>query len=525
VKVEAGACFKTKGKMKANIEIPVADLKMVLPGLSKVVSKRSSLPVLSCVKVTLNADRTLHIQANNLEQIVTARLNKPFNGKPGEMLVPLDELSTIAKRCAANDTIELSTDEKDTSITYSAAGTRIKQPLTHVALEEFPPATEVNSEPVQLDDAFKIALQQAFDCVSEDSTRWVLNGACLDVSKKEAHYVVGTDGRHLFSANSFLFDIPESIIVKPGKFLTWDGFVDDGQWTLRFLPGVKPEPKAKIVGKPAFVRLDSEHWTYVSQPIEGDYPNWKQVVPPAEVLKSHITLGESGIKTILEALPLLPGHNDNDQSVSLEIKGEYLVLKAKGRAEEWTEIPIPAKVSGKPVTIPMNRKYLAKALKIGCTQIDIEDKTSPMVCSTKGKILVICPLGPPDAKKVAAAPATPPASPSPENASAAATPPAAETTKPEEQPTERSQPVAENNGAATATRGNLSTTPTESEETPAIDLMLAQIGTVRDGVKKVTEDLGNMERLLRRAVKDQRLNEKEINRARSTLRSLQSVEL
>ena len=85
--------------------------------------------------------------------------------------------------------------------------------------------------------------------------------------------------------------------------------------------------------------------------------------------------------------------------------------------------------------------------------------------------------------------------------------------------------MAENNGAATATRGNLSTTPTESEETPAIDLMLAQIGTVRDGVKKVTEDLGNMERLLRRAVKDQRLNEKEINRARSTLRSLQSVEL
>jgi DNA polymerase III sliding clamp (beta) subunit (PCNA family) len=124
----------------------------------------------------------LHIQANNLEQIVTARLNKPFNGKPGEILIPFDELSTIAKRCAANDTIELSTDEKDTSITYSAAGTRIKQPLTHVALEEFPPATEVNSEPVQLDDAFKIALQQAFDCVSEDSTRWVLNGACLDVS-------------------------------------------------------------------------------------------------------------------------------------------------------------------------------------------------------------------------------------------------------------------------------------------------------------------------------------------------------
>ena len=48
---------------------------------------------------------------------------------------------------------------------------------------------------------------------------------------------------------------------------------------------------------------------------------------------------------------------------------------------------------------------------------------------------------------------------------------------------------------------------------------------MRDGVKKVMKDLGNTERQLRRAVKEQRVNEKEINRARSTLRSLKSVEL
>jgi hypothetical protein len=85
----------------------------------------------------------------------------------------------------------------------------------------------------------------------------------------------------------------------------------------------------------------------------------------------------------------------------------------------------------------------------------------------------------------------------------------------------------ENNGAATATgaRGTLTTHPPETEETPAIDLMLAQIGPVRDGVKKSLEDLGSLEKLLRRAVKEQRANEKEINRARSTLRSLKSVEI
>jgi hypothetical protein len=85
--------------------------------------------------------------------------------------------------------------------------------------------------------------------------------------------------------------------------------------------------------------------------------------------------------------------------------------------------------------------------------------------------------------------------------------------------------VAQNNGAAITTRGNLSATPPESEETPALDLMAAQIGTVRDGVKKALEDVASLERLLRRAVKEQKVNEKEISRARSTLRSLKSVEL
>jgi DNA polymerase III sliding clamp (beta) subunit (PCNA family) len=165
--------------MKTNIEIPVADLKAVLPGLSKIASKRSSLPVLGCVKVTLGADHNLRIQANNLEQIVTARLNKPCNGKPGELLVPLEELAGMAKHCSADDTIELSADGKETSITYPAAGTRIKKPLKHVALDEFPSETVVNTEPVQLDNAFKEALQQALDCASEDSSRHVLHGACL----------------------------------------------------------------------------------------------------------------------------------------------------------------------------------------------------------------------------------------------------------------------------------------------------------------------------------------------------------
>ena len=534
--------------MKTSVErLSVADLKTVLPGLSKIVSRRSALPVLSCVKVIHTPDHTIRLQANNLEQIVTVRLQNPSPGLPGELLVPLEELATIAKRCSAEETIELSASDKETSITYPAAGTRIKKPLKHVGLDEFPPGAEVNTEPVQLDNAFKEALQQAFDCTSEDSGRYVLHGACLDVSKKEAHYVIGTDGRHIFSANSFLFDIPESIIVPPGKFLTWPGFVDDGPWTLRFQRETKPKTAPKTCVSPAWVRLDSDHWTYVSKPIEGNYPNWKQAVPPTEALKSHITLGEPGIKIILDALPLLPGQDDRDQPVTLEIKDEYLTLKARGK-DDWTEIPIPAKVSGLPVSISMNRIYLAKALKFGLPQIDIQDRISPLVFSTKGRMLVVCPLRPPDAPKAPAAPTAPPtpSTAAPENAPVpqdTAAPPAA-TPSPTQQPA--SQPTPEPptqerkempRTARTTAPERVSapeTRPTEVQTNgsnngngtnSAVKSLVDQVEGIKDGLKAVIRDLSTVADTVKQAEKEKKATEKEIEAVRTKLRQIQNVNI
>ncbi len=530
--------------MKTSVErLSVADLKTVLPGLSKIVSKRSALPVLSCVKVIHTPDHTIRLQANNLEQIVTVRLQNPSPGMPGELLVPLEELATIAKRCSAEETIELSASDKETSISYPAAGTRIKKPLKHVALDEFPPGAEVNTEPVQLDNAFKEALQQAFDCTSEDSGRYVIQGACLDVSKKEAHYVIGTDGRHLFSANSFLFDIPESIIVPPGKFLTWPGFVDDGPWTLRFQPEIKPEPKAKIAGKPAWVRLDSDHWTYVSKPIEGNYPNWKQAVPPTEALKSHITLGEPGIKIILDALPLLPGQDDRDQPVTLEIKGEYLTLKAKGK-DDWTEIPIPATVSGLPVSISMNRMYLAKALKFGFAQIDIQDRISPVVFSTKGRMLVVCPLGFNAAAKVPASPPTPSTAapetaPVPQDAAA----PSAATPSPTQQPAPQPTPepltqertemprtprtTAPESAARETRPAEVQTNASQNANgtSSAVKSLLDQVEGIKDNLKAVIRDLSTVADTVKQAEKEKRATEREIEAVRTKLRQIQNVNI
>lgn len=356
--------------MKTNIEIAAADLKPILPGFTKIIGKRTTLPVLGCLKLILSPDRFLQIQATNLDHFVTARFTKRFNGSPGVMLVPLDELASIVKLCSGQDTIQLECGDKETFIHYPAPGTVIKKSVQQIGVDEFPADLEIKADPVPLDDAFKQALAQAFDCASTDSSRYVLNGACLDVTKKEAHYVVGTDGRHLFSANSFLFDVPQSIILPHGRFLTWSGFVEDGPWTLRYQPPVEGKGKSKIGEKPAVVRLDSEHWTFVTKPIEGEYPNWKQTVPADASITNHILLPETGINTILNALPRLPSSDAINQPVTLELTDGNLALKAEGKTGDWTIIPVPAQAKGN-AEICVNRTYLAKALKFGCGEIGV----------------------------------------------------------------------------------------------------------------------------------------------------------
>ena len=92
-----------------------------------------------------------------------------------------------------------------------------------------------------LEPGFGLALRQALECCSEDSTRYILKGACLDVRDKKLHYVVGTNGRCLFSANSFCFDLKKSVVIPDSKFLEWPDLLDEEPASLSVEPGQEAE--------------------------------------------------------------------------------------------------------------------------------------------------------------------------------------------------------------------------------------------------------------------------------------------
>ena len=94
------------------IQLPVNDLKTVLIGLSRIISRQNSLPVLGYVQVERSTAGAVTLTANNLDQAAVVSLDTDGKGEACSILVPLKDLSLIVKRCSKGDTISVQSDEK-----------------------------------------------------------------------------------------------------------------------------------------------------------------------------------------------------------------------------------------------------------------------------------------------------------------------------------------------------------------------------------------------------------------------------
>jgi DNA polymerase III sliding clamp (beta) subunit (PCNA family) len=424
-------------------------------------------------------------------------------------------LGKVIKGCTAGQSVRLLSNSKETRIAVALRGNFVEQTIPTLDVKEWPPLIKVESESIALDEAFKQALREAFDCAGTDPARPVLHGACLDVSNTEAHYVVGANGTQLYAANSFLFDIPENTIVPTRRFLTWPGFINDGPWKLSL------RPKENDAGP--WFQIASDHWTYVSQPVEGTYPNWKSVVPTPHEGWTKVVLGPKAVDTLLDAVPLLPGADQLNESITLQIGAGQLFLKAKGKGQpDWTIVPIAdVQITGNEVETSINRGFLLKALRFGTTEAHIKNPVEPMLFRCKGKVLVVMPLRGDAAEKYLAA--NPPSAGNSNNseiASAASAPSAAEV-----QPRTEPEPsTMATNTMTPPARGNLTTHPSEDAQ-PALQAVIDRIEKIKTTLRDVLSEINDVLPPLKQALKEKKATEKEVAAIRSKLRSLQSVEI
>ena len=231
----------------SKIALPISELKPALTGLGKIISKRATLPVVLHLKIERTKDGWIALTATDLDSFITVRLEQPSDGEPLSILVPYDELLKITKNCQKTDSpLLLQGDDKSVTIQY-AIGTQVAETkMDSLPIKEFPETPRVKGEPIPINDAIRQSIHEALECASTDETRLILNGAFIDVTKPDAHYVIGTNGSHLYSSNSFNLPLKQSVIVPAHKFLGFRDFNQDGEWQLKLPTSQHKDDGAKI---------------------------------------------------------------------------------------------------------------------------------------------------------------------------------------------------------------------------------------------------------------------------------------
>lgn len=495
--------------MKLEIQIPVAELKTALPGLSKVIGKKTTLPVLGCVKAIAEKSGAIKIQATNLDDFATAAIGNNAGGRAGEILVPYEELNKILKGCPDDQIVTVINEGKETILRYPIGSSQVEKRIDFFAADEWPKTPKVESDSIAVSPELKQALLRAFDCASTDDSRYVLQGAYLDTSDKKGHYVVGTNGRVLFSANSFQLGLEKSIIIPNRKFLHWNGFLDDGNCFLSISPVVKD--------KGGWLEFKSDRWTFLTKQIEGNYPNWKEVMS-AEKPNTVLTFSDKAVELVLTAIPKMPGSDLMNEPIRFTIQDSAVILQGRANAvDAWTNLPVMGvTVTGSPITFDVNRTFVAQALKLGMRELELRDNLSPVVFKKDRQKFVVMVLKPD--------PATTPIQTSPSVQKSPATEPKPETQ--ERSPMAKTAvvttaPRIETQLGATASTNNGST----NGHVSAFEQLQEQVEKIKTSLKDVVSGLNDVLKTVSQAYKEKRATEKEIESIRESLQEIQRIKI
>lgn len=478
-------------KKKPNIELAVKDLRPALTGLAKVIS-HNTLPVLGCVRIEPDpADgESILLTGTDLDTWLTLRIPGTADKAGGEvapLLVPLADLRECVKGGGTGDRLGIQR-EKDNRISINRhIGTGVvARPATCADPDDWPQEPGIKAPSCDLGQHAQEALRQALHCCSGDPTRQVLNGVLLEEGKT----FVGTDGRHLYRCNGMALPVKGSVVLAHRKVMDWPQLRGSTGWKL-------------AVDKDWF-QLSGGDWQLRSRLVEGNYPNWQQVMPQEGDYRSSVELAAGDLEQVCSTIAALPGEKQNSKPVGLRLTRDGCALLARNSDDggTFTEVPVSGcKTKGPGVTVFLNRDYLAKALGFGLDRIDIIDEASPVrfrSSGADGREMIVMP--------VRGCGASPAPAPAPEH-------------QPEPETERKPEPMKNNSNG-----GDGHQPQTDPEPSP-LDEAVARINGVKDQLRQAASGLTEIAASLKQVKSEQKSTEREIRQVRSTIRSLQKVEL
>lgn len=353
-----------------------------LQAVQNVVGTRTTLPILSNVLLNASGNR-LELTATDLDVTVTCSVEAKVE-VPGSTTIPVKKFFGICRELSHPE-VELDTD--DANICTLSAGNSFYR-INGLAAADFPPIPQFSEKKVVVlpQDKLRGMLRRTAFAISTDESRYVLNGIYHSLRNHKVT-LVATDGRRLALVEEEVDVTPES----EGEFIVPTKAINE--LTRLLQPG--GEVAIRYTDNQVAFSLKGEKSPsilVISKLVEGNYPNYRQVIPTE--FKERVTVVREELLQALRRAEIMT--SDKSNSVKLSFTKNNLAITANtpevGEARESMAI----NYKGVDVAIAFNPTYLMdplKALEADEVFLELNDELSPGVVKTNIPFLyVIMPM-------------------------------------------------------------------------------------------------------------------------------------
>jgi DNA polymerase-3 subunit beta len=348
-----------------------------LQAVQNVVSTRTTLPILSNVLLRAEGDH-VEFTATDLDVTVVCKVEAKV-AKPGATTLPVKKLFGIVRELTGE--IEIEVDEKNVASLRSGSSFF---KIHGLSADEFPPLPQFKDEKKFSlpQENIRSMIKKTSFAVSTDESRYVLNG--IFVSLKDGKMtLVATDGRRLA-----LVDEEVEISEKTaGEFIVPAKAINE----LNRLLQDKGEVEIKFGENQASFALKQEKGfstVIITKLIEGNYPNYRQVIPGET--KERIALSREELVQALRRAEIMTSEKAN--SVKLNFGKNQLTITANSPEIGEARETIAINYKGKEIAIAFNPRYLIDPLNALANDevfIELIDELSPGVLKINGPFLYV----------------------------------------------------------------------------------------------------------------------------------------
>ncbi len=321
--------------------------------VQNIVSAKATLPILSNMLLE-SKNNILKLNTTDLDIGICCEL--PVNiYEEGAITIPAKRFSDIVRELPSGDIIIHA--RKNNQVEIEGEQCRFK--LIGLPKEEYPKFPEFkDKEAIQIKQAdLKEMLRLTVFAVSHEESRYVLNGLLVEVNG-DILRIVATDGRRLAKIERKLLhpsnkDVSVILPVKAVQEISRN-LKDEGDVT--FITGTNQ------------VLFDIDGTLIATRIIEGEFPNYRQVIP--KEIPNKVKINREDLLFAIRRANLLS--TPDFQAIKFEVFRDKLVVSKSTPDVGESREEVKIEYGDAELIVGFNPQYLIDALK------NIDDETIPM---------------------------------------------------------------------------------------------------------------------------------------------------